>query len=225
MDFQIRIRTNDDFKDLHYIEQWLAETTSGFAFNHDLPDNNHYHIYLFGLQRNPDAMRRHLGKHLAQKVDYAISKTAGKDKKPISQEIAYQYGTTEEILEPCWTKNIDQPVLKLKAEAFYYDRKHRPRTSAVQEILVLKEETLKQDRIWARLIEELTMEPTMYDGKTIPEIKSKIAVGYLRQLKAVPRPSDLHRYATSLFYIVKHKLHSDEKATIDWDALVDEYNT
>lgn len=81
---------------------------------------------------------------------------------------------------------------------------------------------MKQDRVWQNLVGELIENPILYDGMSVPSIKSKIAVGYLRQLKAVPRPSDLHRYAVSLFYIVKHELHRRDNPIPD-DALLNEY--
>jgi len=223
MNFQIRIRTDEQFTDILYIKDWLDAATEGFAFQHALIDNNHYHVYLFGLQRNPDAMRRTLGKYLP-KQNYSISKTAGKDKKELDQSLAYQYGTTQKLIEPCWTKTTKLDIYQQRAEANYAANAAREarKKQAITEILVLKEEKLKQDRTWQNMITELIENPTMYDGMTVPSIKSKIAVGYLRQLKAVPRPSDLHRYAVSLYYIVKHGLHQHDNVIED-DALINEY--
>lgn len=211
--FQIRIRTDAPFSDILYVQQWLQECGQGFAFEHDKPGNHHYHIYLFGLLRNADAMRRHIGKYLPDKVDYSVKTTAGGSKNlPLKDDIAYQYGTTEKLLKPVWSKGYDNDRLEkfsFYAEAFYrqMEERQQKQKQVVHEILVLNQEKVKPDRVWENLMIELIENRTKYDDKTIPEIKSMIATSYLRKLKAMPRPSDLHRYATSLWYIVKYQLH------------------
>lgn len=224
MDVQLRIRTDDQFDDIIYIKDWCSAATEGFAFNHSLPGNNHYHVYLFGLDRHPDAMRRTLGKYLP-KQNYAVSKTAGKDKKPIDARIAWQYGTTDKLIEPVWVKTDKQEQYRLSSEAFYKQQQERQerKSKVITEMLVVTEEKLKVDRVWERLMNELIEQPDRYDNKTVAQIKSMISVSYLRNLKAMPRPSDLHRYATSLYYIVKHDLHVNDKAEIPDEALVEEY--
>lgn len=228
MNFQVRIRTDEVFSDMIYIKQWLDECTKGFAFEHSKPDNHHYHIYLFGLQRNPDAMRKNLHKYLKEKVRYSVKTVAGRgnEQKPIDPKIAWQYATEKDLKEPVWVKGFDDmiEVFKFGAEAFYKaeeDRKAK-RNAVVTEIMVVNEEKVRPDRVWQRLMEELMLDQGKYDGKKVYQIKSMIATAYLRQLKAVPRPSDLHRYATSLYYIVKHNLHVEEVDIPD-DALEDEY--
>jgi len=91
------------------------------------------------------------------------------------------------------------------------------------EILVLNTEVTKPDRVWERLMTEFIENPTLYDDKTIPQIKSMISVSYLRKLKAVPRPSDLHRYALSLYKIGQYGLQRSSDAQIPDFALVQEY--
>lgn len=227
MDFQIRIRTDDAFSSMEYIKHWLDEAPKGFAFEHDISGNHHYHIYLFGLNRKPDPMRKYLAKYLPSKECYAVGITAGKKKEPISAVVAYQYGTTDKLIRPVWSKGIDDKleVYQHSAEAFYAQQEMRRnrKTQVVTEILVLEKEKEKVDRVWERLITELIENPGKYDGKQIHQIKSMISVGYLKQLKAVPRPSDLHRYAVSLFYIVKHDLHTSDKDNIPLNALEEEY--
>lgn len=227
MDFQIRIRTPEVFGDIEYIKHWLEAAGSGFAFEHDLPDNHHYHIYLFGLDRKPDPMRKYLAKYLPEKTCYAVGITAGKKKEPINPTIAYQYGTTDKLLVPVWTKGFENKleVFAQQAEAFYQQMKERQerRKQVVTEILVINEEKVRPDRVWERLMTELIENPGMYDGKQVHQIKSMISVAYLRQLKAIPRPSDLHRYAVSLYHIAKYGLHESERAVIQDDALEEEY--
>lgn len=126
MNLQIRMRTDDIFADMAYISAWLNETPRGFAFEHDISGNHHYHLYVFGLARNPDAMRRHLGQHLPTKECYAVSKTCGKKRKRLVEpEGAYIYGTTKRLLDPIWVKGFsDDEIMKLalKAQLFYKNR-------------------------------------------------------------------------------------------------------
>lgn len=226
MNFQIRIRTVDAFDSMEYIKHWLEAARAGFAFEHDLPDNHHYHIYLFGLDRKPDPMRKYLGKYLPTKECYSVGVTAGKKKEPVIDWLAYQYGTTDKLLEPVWLKDPDSKIenWKLQAESFYKQQSERRerRNKVVTEVLVINEEKVKPDRVWEGLIQNLIENPDIYDGKQIHQIKSMISVDYLKRLKAVPRPSDLHRYAISLYYIVKHDLHVKD-GDIPLDAMEDEY--
>lgn len=223
MDCQIRIRTDELFSDILYIKDWIEHAREGFAFNHCLPDNNHFHIYLFGLDRHPDAMRRTIGKYLP-KQNYSVSKTAGKDKKPINPMIAYQYGMSDALLQPIWIKSEKEDIYRISGEAFYKQHKLRQerKNQVVTEVLVLHDEKPKADRVWEGLMSDLIEHPHMYDDKAVYQIKSMISVAYLKRLKAVPRPSDLHRYAVSLFYIVKHDLHNRGQ-DIPLDALEEEY--
>lgn len=227
MDFQIRIRTSDVFNDIEYIKHWLDATGKGFAFEHSLPNNHHYHIYLFGLDRKPDPMRKYLAKYLPSKESYAVGTTAGKKKEPLKDIVAYQYGTTDKLLKPVWVKGFDADkieVFALAAQAFYQQQEQRRerRNQVVTEILVINEEKVKPDRVWEGLMKTLIENPDMYDDKAVYQIKSMISVDYLKKLKAIPRPSDLHRYAVSLFHIVKYDLHRRE-ADIPLDALEQEY--
>lgn len=227
MDFQIRIRTDDDLSDMDYVQEWMELARAGFAFEHDLTGNHHYHIYLFGLDRNADAMRKKLGRYLPSKEHYAVGKTAGKDKKPINDQLAYQYGTTNKLLTPIWYKGYEPDQIEklaFQAEAFYqqYEQKKNKKNQVVTEMLVIHEDKPKPDRVWEKLMQELIEKPDLYDGKQVHQIKSMISVSYLKNLKAIPRPSDLHRYATSLYYIVKYDLHSKGQE-IPLSALEEEY--
>lgn len=227
MNFQLRIRTDAAFEDLEYIKHWLDATGKGFAFQHSLPGNNHYHIYLFGLDRTPDPMRKYLAKYLPSKECYAVGTTAGKKKNAIIDKWAYCYGTTKELLQPVWHKGFTEDEMVgfqiFAAQHYEQERLRQERRNAVvTELLVINETKVKPDRVWEGLMQKLIENPDIYDGKSVPEIKSMISVDYLRRLKAIPRPSDLHRYAVSLWHIVKHDLHVRD-ADIPLDALVEEY--
>lgn len=122
MNLQIRIRTDVAYEDLAYISDWLGEAKSGYAFEHNVPGNHHYHVYLFGLERNPDAMRRYLGKHLPTKECYAVSTTCGKSKSKVEPTGAYIYGTTHLLLDPIWEKGFTEEEMikfRLAAVKFY----------------------------------------------------------------------------------------------------------
>jgi len=229
MNVQIRLRTSQSFNDLEYIKDWLDISPRGFAFEHEPnPDNHHYHIYLFGIPRkDPTPMRRYLGRYLPTKECYSVGITCGKEKKAIVDKLAYQYGTTDKLLDPVWSKGFSKEELykfEIEAAAHYKQKEDRQNRNkqVVTEILVINEEKLKPDRVWERLMMELIENPTKYDGKSVHQIKSMISVEYLRKLKAIPRPSDLHRYAVSLFHIVKYEAHIKE-AEIPDDALESEY--
>lgn len=130
VNLQIRIRTDVGWEQLDYIHDWLTETARGFAFEHKKPDNHHYHVYLFGLERNPDAMRRHLGKHLPDKECYAVNTQCGKKKKrPVEPQGAYTYGTTKALINHVWFKGFTNDQMELfhqVAENFYKDS-HSPK--------------------------------------------------------------------------------------------------
>lgn len=115
--FQVRIRIDDEFQGIKCIEPWLDATKAGFAFQHKKPDNNHYHIYLFGLQRAPDAMRRLLGRNLPSKECYAVSSTCGKKvKRKLDPQGAYNYGTTRYLVSPVWFKGYTADEMKKFAD-------------------------------------------------------------------------------------------------------------
>lgn len=197
---QIRIRVDEDFSRIDYIAAWLAEAPRGFAFEHSLPNNHHYHIYLFDLQRNPDAMRKHLGKFIDDKECYAVKTTCGGKKKlKITPEGAYQYGSTKSLNTPIWFKGFTLTELEdyhKSAEKYY----NVPIVASAEDAH-LPEVIYKVDRVW----EKLRDHADDYRDMTIARIKSKISVDYLNNGKAIPRSADLHRYAMSLFYLNKYK--------------------
>lgn len=231
VNLQLRIRTPTAFASLEYIATYLKSCVMGFAFEHDKPDNHHYHIYLFGINITPDGVRKTLSRYLPSKEHYSVATTAGGSKKiPLDPRIAYQYGACPKSNPTLiWHTGIEPETLErwaFGAEAFYaqLEQKQKDKNQVLMEVLVINNEKIKVDRTWERLCNELIETPMKYDGYTVPQIKSSIAVAYLRQLKAVPRPSDLHRYAISLYYIAKHGLHNSERLdSLGEMALLEEY--
>lgn len=206
MNVQIRIRTDAKFDDILSIADWLIAAEKGFAFRHNKPGNIHYHIYLFNIERNPDAMRRHLFKY-HDKQDYMVGTTAGKKKEKISPMIAYQYAMNPKSNpERVWVKGFEDDeinTMETEAKAYY---------TPIQAVQVIREDhyIVRPDRVWERLYANLEK----YKGKSINQIKSSIATEWLNNGKAIPRNADLHRYAVSLFTINKY----DAK---DWPEIPD----
>jgi len=198
MNYQLRIRTDEGFADIVYIQDWLGSTTKGFAFEHNKPGNHHYHVYLFGLDRNADAMRKLLGRYLPGKECYIVGTTCGGKKKlKITPEGAYQYGTTKHALSPIWVKGYTpEEVTKFHEAAIVH---YKP----MDVVNIIREEhyVVRPDRVWERLIAK----QEDYKGITIKAIKSKLCAEWLNKGKAIPRPSDLHRYAVSLYYLNKYE--------------------
>lgn len=217
MNFQVRIRTDEDFARISYIKDWLDATAKGFAFEHHKPGNHHYHIYLFGLERNPDWMRRHLAKFLPDKECYAVGVTCGGNKKvKITPDGAYQYGSTKNGDSPIWYKGF---TLEELAE---YHEKAKEFYKPMEVTLITKEDhyVVRPDRVWERLREHVND----YGDMTVARIKSKIAVDYLNNGKAIPRSADLHRYATSLYYLNKYRKEQVGDIQIPDFALENEYS-
>lgn len=202
MNFQIRIRTDASFPDISYITHWLDESPRGFAFEHNKPGNHHYHVYLFDLERNCDAMRKHLGKHLSDKQRYAVGITCGAKKKTkITPKGAYIYGTTDKLLSPIWSKGFSLEELQEYHEAAVKFYKPVPIIAHPDDAKNLPEVIYKVDRVWERLRDHRED----YQGLTVKAIKSKLAADWLNNGRAVPRSADLHRYAISLYYLNKYK--------------------
>lgn len=203
MNFQFRIRSDVSFDDLIYIKNYIESAGSAFVFQHIIPGNNHYHIYCFGLDRKPDSIRKTFSKHLP-KQNYSVSITAGKQKTRIEPRFAWQYGTTKDLIAPILVKGFsDEEVdmFKLSAERFYHPLESLDKLLSNQSPITAIQQVLKTDRVWERLRDHRED----YQDLTVKAIKSKIAAAWLNDGKAMPRPSDLHRYAVSLFYLNKFK--------------------
>lgn len=197
-DFQIRIRDDDEKRVMEAIEFYL--TDRHMVFNHKLVGNNHYHIYIFGLYRNADAIRERLKRLGYKKEQYAVSVTAGKKKEKIDAEKAYTYA-----LNP----DSNPVVVAIKGfsdaelEQFEsYKKRYYEKPIVVQPSDgILPEVVFKVDRVWERL----KANQDDYIGLSVKAIKSKIAAQWLNDGKAMPRPSDLHRYAVSIYLNLKYQ--------------------
>lgn len=219
-DFQIRVTDPVWMQVKGFLDPYIDVAAYGFAFKHmPNPDNHHYHIYLFNVPRTADAIRKHLAKYY-NKTKYSVSTTAGRDKQKLDPRLAYQYGSTEQHLLPIWTKDV--PIERIEAwhvsaEAFYAQKQQQRERhqDPVTEMVVIHEEKVKADRVW----EGLSAHFQDYDGKTVQQIKSKICAKWLNDGKAIPRPSDLHRYAVSL-----HMLNKFKGREIPEDAFEEKYS-
>lgn len=208
MDYQIRLRTDELFSTIMVIQDWLGQAAAGFAFQHNKPGNNHYHIYFFGIDKQADSIRKTLGKYY-KKTEYSVKTTAGKSKDKIVPMLAWQYGTEDKLLEPVWVKGFDEEstlAFKLNAQEYYASLK--PMT-AIQ-ITQHDHYIVRPDRVW----EKLKDNQMKYKDKDIRQIKSMIAAEWINAGKAMPRPSDLHRYATSLYYLNKYDGEVPEEAML-----------
>lgn len=215
MNFQIRLRVDASFSDVIYIKDWLDAAPRGFAFEHNKPDNHHYHVYLFGLERNADAMRRHLGRYL-DKQCYSVATTCGGKKRiKITPIGAYQYGTESILRLPIWSKGF--PLEELQS----YHENATAHYKPIPVTVVTREEryVIKADRVWERLHSKADA----YGGLTVKAIKSKLAAEWLNNGRAVPRTADLHRYAISLYYLNKFKKDQVGDTEIPDTALMEEY--
>lgn len=210
MEFQIRLRTDELFSDILPIRDWLNKAREGFAFEHHKPGNHHYHIYLFGISITADALRKTLGRYY-EKSCYSVSTTAGKAKDKIIPVLAWQYGTEDKLLDPVWIKSFTEENIqcfKKNAEEFYASQKQ-----PISAVLITREDhyVVRPDRVWERL----KLNQMKYKDKTVREIKAMIAAEWINAGKAMPRPSDLYRYATSLYYLNKYDGEVPEGAMLE----------
>lgn len=214
---QIRLRVPRWEDVVQYIGDYIMAADRCFAFNHNLPDNNHYHVYLFDIDTQPDSIRKKLHRYLP-KQNYSVSTTAGKEKLPITPLKAYQYGTTKDLIEPCFFNGYEQTdidVFKDSAVA-HYGQPQTPLT--VTQVIREEHHNIKPDRVWERLVDQIDK----YKDKSVKQIKSMIAAQWINDGKAIPRPSDLHRYAISIHYRLKYFNKDWEYQVPDW-ALEGEY--
>lgn len=210
--FQIRIRTEQEFSEINYVTQWLNEAREGFAFCHNKPGNHHYHIYLFGLKRDAGSMRKTLYRYLKDKSKYSVSQTCKTG--PITSMLAYQYGTESTLTPPVWFKGFTQEQLsghKLAAAEYYESLKKD--TQGVVSVTREEHYIIRPDRVWERLLDNRDK----YRDMTVKMIKSTISAEWLNNGKAIPRPSDLHRYAISLYMLNKYDGIIPDDAILKYD--------
>lgn len=219
MSFQVRIRTDAEWAKLGYVTEWLNDCEKGFAFRHNKPGNNHYHIYLFGLQRNPDAMRKYLGRYLPSKECYSVGTTAGKKKEPIVDMKAYCYASApdsnpEEVWMKGFTEGEKEAFHRYVEDYYHKPEKEYPIVVTPEDAKGLPLVVFKTDRVWERL----SANADDYRDLTVKAIKAKLAAEWLNAGRAIMRNADAHRYALSLFYLNKHR-----DGPVPDDALLGEF--
>lgn len=215
MDYQIRLRDSNEQRVMEALEAYFTDRF--MIFRHEPHGENiHYHVYIFGLQRTAETIRDHLHKLRYPKEYYAVKTTCGKKKEKITPQGAYQYAvkpkSNPKIVKTKGFSDEELAEFKEKADRYYHNDIPivvSPSDANVPEVI------FRVDRVWERLKKDIKS----YDKKTVREIKSSIASDWLNQGKAIPRPSDLHRYAVSLYYLNKYQ-HED---CVPEDALLPEY--
>lgn len=206
MNFQVRLR-HDEFNFCNeLLEEYIKDAERVLFFRHAPSNENiHYHIYFINLQRTDEAIRKRCSKFLP-KENYSVKKTCGGKKNlPITLDGAYIYATNPKSnSELKYYKGITQDqleIFELKSKAHYDPPKQ------IEKVHV-DHYYPKPDKTWEMLKEQ----SEKYVDKSVKQIKSMICAQWLNNGKAIPRPSDLHRYAVSLYYLNKFK---DEKGIID----------
>lgn len=200
MHIQLRITDDVSWAELSkYLEVWTNKAASGFAFYHDLSGNSHYHVYLFDIEIREQSVRERLAKRYGDRKFSVRTTCGGAKKHPITPILAYQYGTTKDLLDPVWVKcnEMDLQDYKSKAQKYYYFSTPSPATLITREEKVI----IKTDKVWEKLLDN----KDKYRDKTIKQIKSTICADYLNNGKAIPRGCDLQRYAVSLFMLCKYE--------------------
>jgi len=220
---QIRLRTPRYEDVVEHLGDYIMKADAAMIFHHNKPDNNHYHVYLFEIDVKPDSIRKKLQRAGYEKTCYAVGNTCGKEKKPITTQGAYQYGTTDLMLEPVFHKGLTDVDLGIFRDCatVYYNKPIDTTPKNGDHHVIIKETTIipKPDKTWEKLVENIDK----YKEKTIKQIKSMIAAQWINEGKAIPRPSDCHRYAVSIHYRLKYFNKDWNYEVPEW-ALEGEYD-
>lgn len=193
------------------IRDYFSVTEKYLVFKHKPihnQENEHFHIYLFNTRiARADTIRDKLYRAKISKVDYAVTTTAGKRKEKITDYLAYQYGMNPKS-QPVLVeyKGFTEDQLsnwQMKAEMFYdiLEQKNKKVEKDIGPVTVIREVVSRPDKVWERLVAD----EDKYSNKSVKQIKSMICAEWLNMGKAIPRPSDLHRYAVSLYMRQKYK--------------------
>lgn len=224
MNIQIRLRVPEWSRVIELVGDYIQKADRSFSFHHDISGNNHYHIYLFDIDVQSQSIRKKLG-HYLPKTNYMVSEKCKQDKQDITPRKAYQYGTTKDIIAPIHYHGYEEEdllVFKEQAELYYElmgETKKEKIKGDTKEIHIVEYQQFKMDKSWERLKEQ----EEIYKDKSVKQIKSMICAEWLNAGRAIPRPSDLHRYAISLFYRQKY-MNKDHNYEVPDYALENEYN-
>lgn len=206
--YQIRL----DGLNYDTLREYMDQSQKFMVFRHSPianPTNLHFHIYLFDSHvSRADTIREKLARAKISKSDYSVSITAGKRKEKITPSLAYQYGmapkSLPEFIESKGFTEVEFSNWKMKADMFYdllEQKQKKVQQLSLGPVTVIREIIMRPDKVWERLVAD----EDKYSDKTVRQIKSMICAEWLNNGKAMPRPSDLHRYGVSLFMRQKYK--------------------
>lgn len=201
---------------LELIKDYVDRCTQVLCFEHEADEDvsrTHCHFYLFdlSLSRPDDALRDHLRKMGMPKSDFMVGLSAGKQKRSITPEGAYIYGTKNTAIEPTLTKGFsDEELYGFKeVAAHYYKPKH-------EKVVILHVSEQKPDNVWSYYIEKMLRGDPLMKTWDITMFKRWICADYLNRLRPVPRTADLNRYAFSL-WMLRHRIGADPNTDIGID--------
>lgn len=214
---QVRLNATDDKIVLEHLDSYLTDkhmiychepgATAGSADGPSVapgPSRRHYHIYIWGVYRQPKAIREFLERMGYPKTDYMVGTTAGKERKPITEQLAYQYGmkpsSNPRIVQMKGFTDDQLQLWKEMAEKYYAKK-------TVVERVVIEQTTVKPDLVWQRFYEKMLRTPESITW-TKDMFRKWIMADYLSRAKPVPRQADLHRYSYSL-YMLRDKRDPD----------------
>lgn len=208
--YQLRITQSwDDVKG--HLTKILDRTPFYFVFQHNADrdiQRTHIHAYLFNCSYAGISIRTHLkSKDFKGNSDFSLSQKAGKGREPLTIEGAYRYGTTVDLDPPVAHHGFDAQMLEyLKNDAQeYYDTWRQENDLSKEEFrVVYLEKTLTaKDATWEYLYKKFHETTLDIASWSVDTFKAYICRDWLERMKALPRPSDLHRYAWSL-YLLRH---------------------
>lgn len=213
---QIRVH-HDDWSYIHtLIDDYLFNCSKALVFRHTEAKRGHFHIYFIDISTQAQSVRKKFKNYFKGNEDFSVSTTCGKDKRKITLEGAYIYGTTKELIEPIYTKGISEPdLLNLAVNAKQFYERLKTKADTPLEITLIKTHELitKTDHVWERLLDLFTQQSEKTENYSIVEIKKWIIADYLNRSKPIPRMADLNRYSYSLFHMKKNS--TENKFTID----------
>lgn len=188
------------------LQDYLQKATRVLMFQHS-PDNgasrDHIHVFFFGLDTKPDTIRETLRKYIPARMDLCVKTKAGKKNDiDITDQGAYNYGSRDGSITPCYTKGYTLEELNQLQDAAELNRqlieKRRSET-----IIYSVKEVVKVDNVYNRLYESAYQLPNRYD-MSLSDWKKWIVFQYLRAGKPAPRTADGNRYAYSLYMNMKY---------------------
>lgn len=216
--FQVRIhREYDEIKDM--LEDYVAQSAIAFGFQHEADEEvsrTHCHTYYFGLKKAKNTVDKYFrSRFTGGNADFSVSQTCGKKKRPLDVVGAWNYGTTEKLLEPTYTHGLSEEEIKyLRLQAIEFWNKikaarAKPKGQNTVEIIEVVIEKEKRDNVWLRYFEKMMLNKAEMKTWSRDKIRRWIIADYLNQCKAPPRVADVNRYSFGL-YILSRKENNDD---------------